>query len=290
MSDLLLQKHNHDDFNLNDEFGQLYKWYNKDPLCQTTSVSSTSTLSTLHAGLVFGDTSGGAVTSTLPAAAGNLGLTYTLKLDDDTNNWTIARAGTDTIDGATSKVLSVDNETITIRSDGVSKWRVIYSSIDYSEIGVYKPYGGTTAPSGYLLCDGSAVSRTKYSRLFAVIGEANGEGNGTTTFNLPLTDGKFIRGVAHGSANDPDRATRTAAATGGNTGDNVGSVQADAFKWHRHPVAPSTSATNDYLGGSNADYGLKAGGDGGSLTCVVGRTGGNETRPINLYSEFIIKY
>ena len=46
-------------------------------------------------------------------------------------------------------------------------------------------YAGTTAPSGYLACDGSAVSRTTYANLFAVIGTAYGEGDGSTTFNLP---------------------------------------------------------------------------------------------------------
>ena len=46
-------------------------------------------------------------------------------------------------------------------------------------------YAGTTAPSGYLACDGSAVSRTTYANLFAVIGTAYGEGDGSTTFNIP---------------------------------------------------------------------------------------------------------
>lgn len=45
--------------------------------------------------------------------------------------------------------------------------------------------GGATAPAGYLLCDGSAISRTLYASLFAVIGTQYGAGNGSTTFNLP---------------------------------------------------------------------------------------------------------
>ena len=50
-------------------------------------------------------------------------------------------------------------------------------------------YAGSTAPSGWLLCDGSAVSRTTYATLFAVIGTTYGTGDGSTTFNLPnLTD------------------------------------------------------------------------------------------------------
>lgn len=63
--------------------------------------------------------------------------------------------------------------------------------------GVMLPYGGVTAPSGFLICDGSAISRTTYANLFAVIGTMYGAGDGATTFNVPkLNDGSFVRGVA----------------------------------------------------------------------------------------------
>lgn len=56
-------------------------------------------------------------------------------------------------------------------------------------------YAGAGTPENYLLCDGSAVSRTDYADLFAVIGTTYGAGDGSTTFNLPLlTDGRFIEG------------------------------------------------------------------------------------------------
>ena len=51
--------------------------------------------------------------------------------------------------------------------------------------GTIVPYAGATAPDGFLLCDGSAVSRTTYSALFSVIGTTYGEGDGNSTFNLP---------------------------------------------------------------------------------------------------------
>lgn len=51
--------------------------------------------------------------------------------------------------------------------------------------GVVLPYAGATAPGGYLLCDGSAVSRSTYAALFAVIGETFGAGDSSTTFNVP---------------------------------------------------------------------------------------------------------
>lgn len=52
-------------------------------------------------------------------------------------------------------------------------------------IGTILAFGGANAPSGYLLCDGSAISRTDYSELFGVIGTIYGSGDGSSTFNLP---------------------------------------------------------------------------------------------------------
>lgn len=60
-------------------------------------------------------------------------------------------------------------------------------------------------PEGYLLCDGSAVPRAKYVRLFEAIGETYGTGDGQTTFNLPDLAGRFCRGWAQGGPLDPDR-------------------------------------------------------------------------------------
>lgn len=63
-----------------------------------------------------------------------------------------------------------------------------------SPTGAITMYGGSTAPSGWLICDGSAVNRTTYSALFAAIGTTYGAGNGSTTFNLPNLQGKFAIG------------------------------------------------------------------------------------------------
>lgn len=52
-------------------------------------------------------------------------------------------------------------------------------------VGTINPYAGAAAPSGWLLCDGAAVSRTTYASLFSVIGETFGVGDGSTTFNVP---------------------------------------------------------------------------------------------------------
>lgn len=57
-------------------------------------------------------------------------------------------------------------------------------------VGEISAYGGSSAPSGWLICDGSAVSRTTYAALFAILGTVYGAGDGSTTFNLPNLKGK----------------------------------------------------------------------------------------------------
>ena len=61
--------------------------------------------------------------------------------------------------------------------------------------GAVIPFAGSTAPQGYLLCDGREVSRTDYPYLFNAIGTTYGEGDGNTTFNLPNLQDKFIEGA-----------------------------------------------------------------------------------------------
>lgn len=64
-------------------------------------------------------------------------------------------------------------------------------------------YAQSSAPSGWLACDGSAVSRTTYAALFAALGTAYGAGNGTTTFNLPDARGRVLRSFDPSGVVDP---------------------------------------------------------------------------------------
>ncbi len=79
--------------------------------------------------------------------------------------------------------------------DGGAVFKVKKFGADGALIGSVTWYTGAGTPENYLLCDGSAVSRTDYADLFAVIGTKYGAGDGSTTFNLPLlTDNRFIEG------------------------------------------------------------------------------------------------
>ena len=85
-------------------------------------------------------------------------------------------------------------------------------------------------PTGYLECDGSSVSRSTYSALFAVIGTTYGSAS-STTFNLPNLRGQFIRGVnTTGSGTDANR--------------NIGSSQSEDNKSHNHSISVSGTTSN----------------------------------------------
>lgn len=66
--------------------------------------------------------------------------------------------------------------------------------------GIVMPFAGSVAPDGWLLCDGSAVSRSTYSDLFEVIGTTYGDGDGSTTFNVPDLSGRVVIGVSESHA------------------------------------------------------------------------------------------
>lgn len=155
-------------------------------------------------------------------------------------------------------------------------------------------FAGATAPEGWLLCDGRAVSRSTYRRLFEVIGTSWGSGDGAATFNLPDLRGRFVRGVDNGAGRDPDRAGREASATGGNTGDRVGTVQGHAFASHTHGASTSAMRFDRECCGGDIAH-IPPGDpapswDGRGAGVDIASTGGSETRPANVSAHFIIKF
>lgn len=132
--------------------------------------------------------------------------------------------------------------------------------------GAITAYAGTSAPVGYLLCNGAAVSRTTYAALFAVLGSTYGDGDGSTTFNLPDLRGEFIRGFDSGRGVDSGRA--------------LGSFQTDEIASHRHTIDTGvTGSASAGGGGRDNDTGL----------ANTSFFGGTETRPRNVAFNYLIK-
>lgn len=155
--------------------------------------------------------------------------------------------------------------------------------------GTIAPFGGGTVPAGWLLCDGSTVSRATYSNLFAATGTLHGQGDGSTTFHLPDYRGRFLRGADNmgtgAAGRDPDAASRTAANTGGATGNAVGSVQDSDNKTHTHVMAAGRNGASLNNNQQFPTIVLPLGGD-----AVTGATGNaSEARPQNANVSWCIK-
>jgi microcystin-dependent protein len=88
--------------------------------------------------------------------------------------------------------VTIANNPFTIDSNGdITSLRL---TVGIVPTGAIISFGSITPPVGWLLCDGSAVSRTIYAALFAVVGTAFGAGDGSTTFTLPNLTDKFLKG------------------------------------------------------------------------------------------------
>jgi len=174
-----------------------------------------------------------------------------------------------------------------------------------------------TIPSGYLECNGAAVSRSTYATLFSKLSTLWGSGDGSGTFNLPDLRGEFVRGLDQGRMVD---------APGGNTR-SPWSSQASQYAQHNHSASATSSAGShshslNYQQGQVEDTGTswitdirRAGGDGDggkttytndtssgfmnsasisvSTSVTVNNNGGtdnsSETRPRNISMIYIIK-
>ena len=138
--------------------------------------------------------------------------------------------------------------------------------------GAVMAFAMTTPPTGWRECNGAAISRSTYATLFAAIGGTFGNGNGSTTFNIPDLRGVFVRGWAHTKANVNANNMYDA-------GRNFGTMQADAFKSHTHTFKGSTGSSGS--GRSSRDSVPQ--------TQNTGATGGVETRPRNVALMYCIK-
>lgn len=136
-----------------------------------------------------------------------------------------------------------------------SAW--VSSAPTYVPTGVMMMWGTASAPTGYLLCNGSAVSRSTYSALFAVIGTAFGAGDGSTTFTLPDFRDRFPVGAG---------TTYSANSTGGSK---------DAIVVTHTHTATDSGHTHNVTGNiaGTADLGTASGGNVYSPTVAATTTG-----------------
>jgi microcystin-dependent protein len=114
--------------------------------------------------------------------------------------------------------------------------------------GCIMAYAASTSPTGWLICNGAAVNRYDYWSLFAVIGEQFGEGDGSTTFNIPDYRGAFLRGTG---------------SNGVYVGPDLNASQTHATQTHNH-TATSTVTDNGHTHtqtSANDDFNNTSGND-----------------------------
>ena len=172
--------------------------------------------------------------------------------------------------------------------------------------GIIIPFAGPAEniPEGWMLCDGSAISRSEYANLYKAIGVCWGTGDGATTFNLPDLRGMFLRGVSGESGNDEDADSRVVLTNnGGNTGNNVGSYQGDAIRnitgefttaqrYHETSWYNASGAFSTAFGGGMTYEHHKY--YSGNPKVILNASNvvpvGSDNRPKNVYVTYIIKY
>ena len=159
-----------------------------------------------------------------------------------------------------------------------SAWTLLGGGIP---VGTIYWFAATSAPAGYLHCNGAAISRSTYADLFALTGTTYGTGDVSSTFNIPDLRGEFIRGLDSGRGVDSGR--------------SMGSSQSDLFKKHDHMFAGDDWIGNSggytKLGNHSVDEDSSGGGNCGDYRTKDDTTnvGGSETRPRNVALYPVIK-
>jgi microcystin-dependent protein len=156
--------------------------------------------------------------------------------------------------------------------------------------GLVSPFAGSTAPVGWLFCDGAAISRTTYAALFAVIASTYGAGDGTTTFNLPDLRGRVAAGRDDMGGISANRLTAGSAAglngtvLGGAGGDQQHQLTVAQMPSHTHGL----HAVNGAQGGTGANEPINTPGtDIKTTTSTGGDAAHNNVQPTLILNHII---
>jgi microcystin-dependent protein len=162
-------------------------------------------------------------------------------------------------------------------------------------------FAGSAAPSGWLLCDGQAISRTAFAALFAALGTTYGVGDGSTTFNLPDLRGRTIAGKDNMGGAAANRLTNAGSGITGTTLGAVGGGENHTLTIahlpaHGHPVRTSASrldgaATGGFLLSSNSltTQAAFTGTPSDTIGQQIGGTGSGAAHP-NVQPTVVLNY
>lgn len=132
-----------------------------------------------------------------------------------------------------------------LRVEGPATFNGPVTGIATMPTGAVISFAGAAPPSGYLLCNGAAVSRSTYSALFAVVGTTYGPGDGVNTFNLPDLRGRTAVGAGLGAG----LTDRPLASSGGA---EAHTLTASQMPWHSHTATSSQIGHRHAVGGAGS--------------------------------------
>lgn len=192
--------------------------------------------------------------------------------------------------GALQK-LSIADGTSSTHATTKGQLDTAINALQLEVTGAMKLYGGSSAPTGYLWCDGAAVSRSTYAALFAIVGTTFGAGNGSTTFNVPDLRGRVPLGKDNMGGSTASRVT--SASTGGSNATTLGGTGgAETHALTSSENGPHTHTIGVSGGGSNASIINQTPGTNPSGTYTSSSSGSgtahNNTQPW-LAVNYIIK-
>ncbi len=166
------------------------------------------------------------------------------------------KSATTTIDISSSPAPN-SGQVLTAVDNTTATWQ--YITVGIIPTGGIIPYAGSTPPSGFLLCDGSQVSRTTYAPLFSIISTTYGVGNGSTTFNVPDFRSRVIVGTG------PVQGGLSARNRGEIGGEETHILTVGELAIHTHPVPIKGAGSYSYgrfdTGSGDVYATLPAGGD-----------------------------
>lgn len=185
-----------------------------------------------------------------------------------------------------------------VDTDHIKDGSVTAAKLDSAAVSVLMPtaslmpYAGSAAPTGYLLCDGAAISRTTYSDLFGIVGTTYGIGDGSTTFNIPDLRGRVIAGLDDMGGTSANRLTNPSSTINGIDGDILGNTGGSEthtltvaeMPSHSHTYNNSNSTSSQAAGGS----GLPGGNQSGTTSSAGSDLAHNNVQP-TIILNYIIK-
>lgn len=216
-----------------------------------------------------------ALTARLPRN-GAAPMTGQLKLSDGTVTAPAIAFASDTNWG-----LYKTDDGIGIAIDGV-----LIGMLGGTPAGTILDYAGSTAPEGYLLCYGQAVSRSTYSTLFTAIGTTYGVGDGSSTFNLPDLRGRAVFGKDNMGGSAASRITDAVSSVDGTTLGDTGGAQSHTLTTAQLPAHYHDVYLNDpgHSHGGDTNSSTYTAGSGGATVAVGGAAIPSNTTGITVRS------